>query len=208
LTRSHPDTPSGLHDDDVFKEEQVDSTTRLTLIQQNDTHAQMEPHWEHFWRNGRPEYRHAGGYARAATIVRRIKEETDGSAILVDCGDTLHGTGPAQWTQGAAVVPALNAMGVELMTPGNWEFGFGPDVLRERAAEMAFPLIACNVERAATSEAEFPPLRGARDRRDAGWFCRRHVADRPADDAQGVRRGPSFLRRDRIDATIHRGSPA
>ena len=44
-------------------------TTRLTLIQQNDTHAQMEPHWEHFWRNGRPEYRRAGGYARAATLV-------------------------------------------------------------------------------------------------------------------------------------------
>ncbi|MHB8960288.1 MAG: bifunctional metallophosphatase/5'-nucleotidase [Candidatus Limnocylindrales bacterium] len=135
----------------------MNSTTRLTLIQQNDTHAQMEPHWEHFWRNGRPEYRHAGGYARAATIVRRIREETDGSAILVDCGDTLHGTGPAQWTQGAAVVPALNAMGVEIMTPGNWEFGFGPDVLRERAAEMTFPLIACNVERATTSEPEFPP---------------------------------------------------
>lgn len=135
----------------------MNSSTRLTLIQQNDTHAQMEPHWEYFWRNGRPDYRRAGGYARAATIVRRIKDETDGSAILVDCGDTLHGTGPAQWSQGAVVVPALNAMGVELMTPGNWEFGYGPDVLRERAAEMTFPLIACNVERATTSEHEFPP---------------------------------------------------
>lgn len=129
----------------------------LTLIQQNDTHSYMELHWEHFWRNGRPEYRRAGGYARAATIVRQIRDETNGACLFVDCGDTIHGTGPAQWTKGAAIVPALNRMGVELMTPGNWEFGYGPAVLRERIAEMSFPTIACNVENAATGEKEFPP---------------------------------------------------
>lgn len=128
---------------------------RFTLIQQNDTHAQMELHWEHFWRNGLPEYRRVGGYARAATIVRRIQDETNGACCLVDCGDAIHGTGPAQWTKGAAVVPALNAMGVQLMTPGNWEFGFGPEALRERAAEMNFPMIACNVVQATTGEQQF-----------------------------------------------------
>ena len=30
---------------------------KFTLIQQNDTHAQMELHWEGFWRNGELEYR-------------------------------------------------------------------------------------------------------------------------------------------------------
>ena len=135
----------------------MSDTARVTLIQQNDTHAQLEPHWEHFWRNGRPDYRRAGGYARAATIVRRIKEETDGSALLVDCGDTIHGTGPAQWTKGAAVVPALNAMGVDLMTPGNWDFGFGPEVLLQRGAEMDFPLIASNVNDAKSGQPLFAP---------------------------------------------------
>lgn len=134
-----------------------ESAKRFTLVQQNDTHAYLEAHWEHFWRNGKPEYRRAGGYARAATIVRRIETETDGRCLFVDCGDTIHGTGPAVWTKGAAVVPALNAMGVGLMTPGNWEFGFGPAVLRERVAEMEFPVVACNVERAASGEREFPP---------------------------------------------------
>jgi len=42
---------------------------KFTLIQQNDTHAQMELHWEGFWRNGELEYRKAGGYARAAAVV-------------------------------------------------------------------------------------------------------------------------------------------
>lgn len=130
-------------------------TARLTVIQQNDSHAQMEAHWEHLWRNGRAEYHRAGGYARAATIAARIREETNGAAVLVDCGDTIHGTGPAQWTEGAAVVPALNAMGVDVMTPGNWDFGFGPRVLRERAREMDFPLVAGNVDDAASGEPVF-----------------------------------------------------
>lgn len=135
----------------------VKNVNRFTLIQQNDTHSYMEAHWEHFWRNGRPEHRRAGGYARAATIVRQLEAETAGHCLLVDCGDTIHGTGPAMWTQGAAIVSALNAMGVGLMTPGNWEFGFGPAILRERVAEMQFPVIACNVEQAATGEREFSP---------------------------------------------------
>jgi sulfur-oxidizing protein SoxB len=135
----------------------VETTRKLTLVQQNDTHAYMESHWEHFWRNGRPEYRRAGGYARAATVLKRIADETRGACMLVDCGDTIHGTGPASWTEGAVIVPALDALGVALMTPGNWEFGYGPAALRRRASEMAFPLIACNVERADTGELEFAP---------------------------------------------------
>lgn len=133
------------------------SRKRLTIVQQNDTHSYMELHWEHLWRNGRPEYRRAGGYARAATIVRRIRDEALGACVFVDCGDTIHGTGPAVWTEGSAVVPALNALGIELMTPGNWEFAYGPEVLRERVAEMSFPVIACNVERAETGLKEFMP---------------------------------------------------
>lgn len=129
---------------------------KFTLIQQNDTHAQMELHWEAFWRNGQLEYRRTGGYARAATIIRQIREETGGACLLVDCGDAIHGTGPAQWTHGAAIVPVLNHMGVQVMTPGNWEFGFGPQVLRQRVATMEFPVIACNIQNGATGELEFP----------------------------------------------------
>jgi S-sulfosulfanyl-L-cysteine sulfohydrolase len=129
---------------------------KFTLIQQNDTHAQMELHWEGFWRNGELEYRKAGGYGRAAAIVRQIRQEAP-AALFVDCGDSIHGTGPAQWTQGACIVPALNAEGIELLVPGNWEYGFGPAVLRDRIREMHFPVIACNVEEATTSEKAFAP---------------------------------------------------
>lgn len=131
-------------------------TGTLTLIQQNDTHAQLELHWEHFWHAGQAEYRRVGGLARAATVVRAIREET-GAALLIDCGDAIHGTLPAMRTEGQAVVPALNALGVDLMTPGNWEYGFGPAALHARVAEMNFPMIACNLQDALSGERLFEP---------------------------------------------------
>lgn len=127
----------------------------LTLIQQNDTHAHISPHWELSWRDGVPQPWRAGGYAHIRAHADRIRAETSGACVHVDSGDAIHGTGPAQWTEGAAIVPALNAVGVDLMTPGNWEFGFGPAVLRQRVRELAFPVIASNVVRADSGELEF-----------------------------------------------------
>lgn len=131
--------------------------TRLTLIQQNDTHAHIAPHWELRWRDGQPEAWRAGGYAHIRALADGIRRETDGACVHVDSGDAIHGTGAAQWTKGAAMVPPLTAVGVEVMTPGNWEFGYGPEVLRERVGEMRFPVIAANVQRAESGALEFAP---------------------------------------------------
>lgn len=128
---------------------------RVTLLQQNDLHAHVEPHRELRWRGGRPEVWQAGGAARIGAIAAAVRAEVGGACVHVDSGDAIHGTGHAQWTDGASVVPVLNALGVELMTPGNWEFGFGPAVLRERMRELTFPVVACNVQRAADGEPEF-----------------------------------------------------
>ncbi len=132
-------------------------TKRLTLIQQNDTHAHVEPHRELRWRNGRAETWSAGGAAHIRSLADTIRREAGDACLHVDSGDAIHGTGPAQWTQGASVVPVLNAVGVELMTPGNWEFGFGPETLRERIDALSFPVIACNVHRASDGKSEFAP---------------------------------------------------
>lgn len=132
-----------------------DRSGRFTLIQQNDIHAQLDVHWELFRSGGREEFRRVGGIARAASIARAIKLET-GAALLVDCGDAIHGTLPAMRTEGRAIVPALNAEGVDLFVPGNWEYGFGPDALRSRAAEMRFPILAANLRNAADGKPIFP----------------------------------------------------
>jgi len=85
----------------------------LTVMQLNDSHAYFDLHQEMFWLGSQALYRPAGGYARIATIVKQIRAESRGDTLFCDCGDTLHGTYPAQITQGQTMVPVLNALALE-----------------------------------------------------------------------------------------------
>lgn len=116
---------------------------RITLLQLNDTHAYLEPHPEVFWEGTGPAFRTAGGYARIAGLVHQIRTETDNRALLLDCGDTLHGTAPAVKTRGAALVPVLNALKIAAMT-AHWDFAYGPARLEELAEMLDYPVLALN----------------------------------------------------------------
>jgi 2',3'-cyclic-nucleotide 2'-phosphodiesterase (5'-nucleotidase family) len=130
--------------------------TSLTVIQMNDSHAYFDLHQEMFWQGGRAVYRPAGGYARIATLVKQIRAESQGRVLFCDCGDTLHGTYPALETQGEALIPILNSLGLDAMT-AHWEFAYGPATFKQRAAELGYPMLAINVYDQATKERLFPP---------------------------------------------------
>lgn len=132
------------------------STRRqLTLVQLNDSHAYFEPHQELFWTANGPVYRQAGGYARIAALLRQIRQERPGGVLFLDNGDALHGTYAAVKTEGRALVPILNELAPAAMT-AHWDFAYGPQVLRERAAELKFPILAGNVYDKVTGERPFP----------------------------------------------------
>jgi len=116
----------------------------LTIIQMNDSHAYFDIHQEMFWQGDHAEYRQAGGYARIATIVKQIRVESQGNCLFCDCGDTLHGTYPALATQGKAMIPILNSLGLDAMT-AHWEFAYGPKVFNQRVAELNYPMLASNI---------------------------------------------------------------
>ena len=116
----------------------------LTIIQMNDTHAYFDLHQEMFWQGDHAVYRPAGGYARIATIVKQIRAESLGSCLFCDCGDTMHGTYPALDTQGQALIPILNSLGLDAMT-AHWEFAYGPKIFNQRVAELNYPMLANNV---------------------------------------------------------------
>lgn len=118
--------------------------TNLTIIQMNDTHAYFDLHQEMFWQGDHAEYRQAGGYARIATIVKQIRSERENNCLFCDSGDTLHGTYPAFVTQGQAMIPILNSLGLDAMT-AHWEFAYGPEVLDQQLAELKYPMLAINV---------------------------------------------------------------
>ncbi len=75
----------------------------------------------------------------------------------MDAGDTIQGSAAAAWTEGRAVVPPINALGLDLGIPGNWEVVYGADALRQRAGEYRHPTIAANIRDAATGKRLFPP---------------------------------------------------
>ena len=117
---------------------------KLTIIQMNDTHAYFNLHPEWFLEEGRFVYRNAGGYARIATLIKDIRKESSDDVLFCDNGDTLNGTMPAVRTEGAAVIPIINELGIDAMAL-HWEFGYGPETLVEKSKELNFPMLANNV---------------------------------------------------------------
>ena len=130
--------------------------TSLTIVQMNDSHAYFDLHQEMFWQGDHAVYRKAGGYARIATIVKQIRAESEGNCLFCDSGDTLHGTYPAIDTQGKAMIPILNSLGIAAMS-AHWEFAFDPAVFNERVAELDYPMLANNIYYKSTKNLVYQP---------------------------------------------------
>ncbi len=129
---------------------------KFSIVQMNDSHAYFDLHQEMFWQDDHAVYRPAGGYARIATIVKQIRAENPGNVLFCDCGDTLHGTYPALDTQGQALIPILNSLGLDAMT-AHWEFAYGPKVFNQRVAELNYPMLANNIYDKETKKPVYRP---------------------------------------------------
>ena len=104
----------------------------LTFIENNDLHAHLTPHLDKVLnKDGQVVYESRGGLARVATLVKQIRAQNPNN-VLMNVGDTYHGGVEALYTLGNAVVDPLNALGVDVGVPGNWDFAYGPNVFRLR----------------------------------------------------------------------------
>lgn len=88
-------------------------------------------------------YGKMGGLDRCATVIESIRAERP-EALLLDGGDTWHGSYTALQTQGQDVVNAMNALRPDAMT-AHWEFTFGRERVDEIVDELAFPLLGANI---------------------------------------------------------------
>lgn len=128
-----------------------------TLLFMVDLHGQIQSHPELFWSNGERTLTEAGGVARLAAAAKAIKQKYPNRVICIDAGDTIQGSAIAAWTKGKAVVDPMNGIGLDVALPGNWSVVYGPEVLRKRAEQFSYRLIASNVYDEATNKRLFPP---------------------------------------------------
>jgi len=54
------------------------------------------------------------------------------------------------------MIPVLNSLGIDAMT-AHWEFAYGPETFKQRAAELDYPMLAINVFDQATKKHLFSP---------------------------------------------------
>lgn len=101
------------------------------------------------------EYGKMGGLDRVATVVKSIRAARP-DALLLDGGDTWHGSMPSLMTKGQDMVNAMNLLGVEAMT-SHWEWTFGADRVNEIVESLPFPFLGANIFDAEWDEPAFEP---------------------------------------------------
>ena len=129
----------------------------ISVVGTNDIHGQFMP------------YEDRGGITTLSGYVEALRKarSEDGAVMLIDGGDMWQGSLESNLNEGALMVEAFNALGYAASTIGNHEFDFGPvgpnaipvtpaddprEVLKLRATETDFPLLAANLVDTATGE--------------------------------------------------------
>ncbi len=124
----------------------------LVIVHVNDTHGHLYPHdhdgeWD------------VGGAARMATLIQEIRNENPDNTLVLHAGDIFSRGGPLTVYYGGRVdMLAMDAMGFEVMVPGNGEFYTGIDNLMQHVAAVDFSVILANVFFKDSGERLFPPF--------------------------------------------------
>ncbi len=133
---------------------------RIRIISTNDIHSYLRPIYYRYQDEPKPwgeqsmegdyaeksEYEgKIGGMAYAATVINRLRAESPGESLLVDSGDTWHGSGLSAFDRGVSMVKIMNEIGYDAMVPGNWEYMYKREHFLDLIDQANFPVIAYNL---------------------------------------------------------------
>lgn len=102
-------------------------------------------------------YGRMGGFDRIATVVNAIRAARP-NALLLDGGDTWHGSYTSLQTRGEDMVRVQNLLGVDAMT-SHWEFTFGTERVQELIGMCRFPFLGANIYDSEWDEPAFEPYK-------------------------------------------------
>jgi len=164
---------------------QAFAANNITLIEMGDLHGTLVPHAAVFKNTGN--VNSAGGLARLKTVVNSIRSDNP-EAILLSTGDLTHGSAEALFTLGDAMMIPMNAFGIDVYTPGNWDFGYGAAVFRNRFSTFGpKPTIPGNLRTMSSyiSCNDVPVIKGLTDV-DSGYSCTEVTDTAPKATPQGM----------------------
>ncbi|WP_212523425.1 thiosulfohydrolase SoxB [Actibacterium sp. MT2.3-13A] len=102
-------------------------------------------------------YGKMGGLDRVATVLNAIRADRP-DALLLDGGDTWHGSYTCLKTDGQDMVNIMNALKPDAMT-SHWEFTLGSDRVKEIVEGLDFPFLGANIFDAEWDEPAFEPYK-------------------------------------------------
>ncbi len=111
---------------------QLEKTTHITIAHTNDIHGRFE------------EGRGSMGFAHVKSVVEMLKLRNP-NTLLVDAGDTFHGTVFANLEMGHTIADLMNMVGYDYHVPGNHDFNFGYEHLLTLRDYADFPFLSANV---------------------------------------------------------------
>lgn len=100
-------------------------------------------------------YGRMGGLDRVAHVIKSIRAARP-DALLLDGGDTWHGSYTTLKTEAQDMVNVMNALGVDAMT-AHWEFTLGVDRVNEITDSLGFPFLGANIFDAEWDEPAYEP---------------------------------------------------
>lgn len=98
---------------------------RVTFIHMGDIHGNLMPRPN--MRMGEDSHgQQVGGLAYLYDQIKKIRAKHPNS-LLVNTGDTIHGSAEVLFSRGQAIVDVLNDFNIDAFAPGNWDYMYGTD---------------------------------------------------------------------------------
>ncbi len=105
------------------------------------------------------------GGSSSSCHIQTVPENRAGTAealrtaavFTADGGDTFQGSALAAWTVGEAVLSPLNALGLDVGVPGNWDVVYGPEAFRRLFRKVRHTIVCYNFHDITTGQRLFDP---------------------------------------------------